>query len=143
MRLLLYELRPSILEQEGLVRALRIRLDTVERRVGIKVQFQADKLVKLSKHVEGELYRIAIEALNNALRHAEASLVSIRLTSNGHQVELAVTDNGWGFNPDEVGEGRMGLKSMRERAEKLGGRLTITSASGAGTKLVVTIEAVE
>jgi signal transduction histidine kinase len=143
MRLLLYELRPSILEQEGLVRALSIRLDTVERRVGIKVQFQADELVRLSKRVEGELYRIAIEALNNALKHAEASLVSIHLASNGHQVELAVRDNGWGFNPAEVGEGRMGLKSMRERAEKLGGRLAITSASGVGTKLVVTIAAVE
>jgi signal transduction histidine kinase len=143
MRLLLYELRPSILEQEGLVRALSIRLDTVERRVGIKVQFQADEFVRLSKHVEGELYRIAIEALNNALKHAEASLVSIHLASTSHQVELAVTDNGRGFNLDEVGEGRMGLKSMHERAEKLGGWLTITSAPGAGTKLVVTVEAIE
>jgi len=139
MRLLLYELRPAILEQEGLARALGIRLDTVERRVGIKVQFEADEGIKLPPNIEGELYRIAIETLNNALKHAEASSISIHLTRVDNQLKLVITDNGRGFNPDEVGRGRMGLKSMRERAEKLGGEVSITSAVGSGTTVVVSI----
>jgi signal transduction histidine kinase len=143
MRLLLYELRPSILEEEGLVRALSTRLSTVERRVGVAVQFQADLTLKLPKRVEGELYRIAIEALNNALKHARAGLVSVYLGCRDRQVELAIADNGCGFNFDEMDEYSMGLRMMRERAEKLGGRLAITSAPGHGATVVVSVEMVE
>jgi NarL family two-component system sensor histidine kinase LiaS len=107
------------------------------------VQFQADVTLKLPKRVEGELYRIAIEALNNALKHAQAGLVSVYLDCRDRQVELVVADNGRGFNLDEMNECSVGLRMMRERAEKLGGQLVITSAPGQGTQVVVSVEIIE
>ena len=86
--------------------------------------------------VEEELYRIAQEALNNALRHAAATSVTVRICVDSECVELEVADDGQGFAPETVGaKGGMGLTSMQERAEKLGGSLTICSAPGAGTRV--------
>ncbi len=76
MRLLIYELRPALLEQEGLVQALERRLDAVEKRAGVQVSLQAEQLGRLPPDVEVALYRIAQEALNNALKHARASQIS-------------------------------------------------------------------
>ncbi len=137
MRLLLYELRPSILEQEGLVQALNTRLGTVEQRVGVKAQFEVDGSIELSNYVEVELYRIAIEALNNTLKHAAATEVRVNLWTEDDRITLEITDNGRGFDPEALGQGGLGLKSMRERSEQLGGRLTISSAPGAGTKVIL------
>jgi signal transduction histidine kinase len=137
MRLLLYELRPSILEQEGLVQALNTRLDTVERRVGVKVQFQVAGSLNLPNTIEVELYRIAIEALNNILKHAQASQISIYLKGEDEWIALEIADNGLGFDPESSGQGGIGLKSMRERAEQLGGQFTITTTPGSGTKVIL------
>lgn len=136
MRLLLYELRPSILEQEGLVQALSIRLGTVERRVGMAVNFEVNKPVNLPKYMEVELYRITIEALNNTLKHAGADQVTVSLhTDENDRIKLEVVDNGRGFNPEAGNRYGMGLRTMDERAEMLGGKLTIISAPGEGTRL--------
>jgi signal transduction histidine kinase len=141
MRLLVHELRPLDLEREGLIGALHQRLSAVEGRVNIKARLVAEELVELPAPVEEGLYRIAQEALNNALKHAVATSVTVYLRVKGERVELEVVDDGKGFNPQAVSNsGGMGLVSMQERAEKLGGSLTILSAPEEGTKVKVTVE---
>jgi len=140
MRLLVYELRPLVLEQEGLVGALHQRLDTVERRAGTEVRLLAEELIDLPAPVEEGLYRIAQEALNNALKHAAATSVTVYIRTEGEQVELEVVDNGKGFDPDTVSDrGGMGLAIMQERAERLGSTLTVVAAPGKGTRVGVKV----
>ncbi|MCB0155080.1 MAG: PAS domain-containing protein [Anaerolineae bacterium] len=142
MRLLLYELRPSALEQDGLLGALKSRLAAVEQRVGVEVHFQANLTADLPAHVEECLYRIAQEALNNALKHAEAKSVIIRLKADGRLILLEVSDDGLGFDPGQInGSGRLGLAGMRARAERLGGTLELRTQPGAGTTLRLKIDA--
>jgi signal transduction histidine kinase len=144
MRLLVHELRPPILEQEGLAGALRKRLEAVEGRAGVKTRLLADDLAELPASVEEELYRIALEALNNALKHAAASSVNVYVRTQDGAIELEVADNGTGFEPDGVSDaGGVGLSSMRERAEKLGATLTIQSTPGKGTSVLVRISEVQ
>jgi signal transduction histidine kinase len=140
MRLLVYQLRPLALQREGLVGALQQRLDAVEGRVGVEARLMAQKLVELPAPVEEGLYRIALEALNNTLKHAAATSVTVYIRAEDERVELEVVDDGQGFDPDTVSDrGGMGLASMRERAEKLGGSLTILSAPGRGTRVKVSV----
>jgi PAS domain S-box-containing protein len=141
MRILVYELRPPVLEQEGLVGALRQRLEAVEQRAGVEARLVVDDLVELAGPVEEGLYRIAQEALNNALKHAGATSVIVQIGTHNGRAVLEVTDNGRGFDPGRAGEqGGMGLMSMRERVEKLGGSLSIRSAPGQGTRVRVEAE---
>jgi nitrate/nitrite-specific signal transduction histidine kinase len=142
MRLLVYELRPPVLEKEGLVGALQRRLDAVEGRAGVEARLLVDRDVALPTAVEEALYRIALEALNNALKHAAATALAVRIRCDGRQIELEVEDNGRGFDPQIVARGGgLGLTTMRERAEALGGVLSIRSAPEAGTSVKVTAEA--
>jgi signal transduction histidine kinase len=141
MRLLVHELRPPVLERDGLVGALHQRLDAVERRAGVEARLLVEELVELPPTVEEGLYRIAQEALNNALKHAAATSVTVHLRTDGGRVELEVIDNGRGFDPKAVSDkGGMGLISMRERAEKLGGSLTVLSVPGEGTRVKVSVK---
>jgi PAS domain S-box-containing protein len=141
MRLLVHELRPPVLGREGLVGALQQRLDAVEGRSGVETRLRMEGTLELPALVEEELYRIAQEALNNALKHAAATRVTIHIRANDQGVELEVADNGIGFNPEAVSDkGGVGLVSMRERAERLDGLLTIFSASGEGTRVRITVQ---
>jgi len=141
MRLLVYELRPPALEQEGLAGALQLRLESVEERAGMKARLLVEQEADLPMLVEDALYRIAQEALNNALKHAAATVVTVQLHINSEQVTLEVADNGRGFDPDTTNDmGGMGLASMRERVERQGGSLTILSAPGEGTKVTANIQ---
>jgi signal transduction histidine kinase len=133
MRLMLFELRPVILENTGLLKALELRLNTVEARSGIEASLNVEGSLDLTPAMEQELYRIAIEALNNSLKHASASTVKIALSREPERVVLAVQDDGSGFDPADTGAGGLGLDSMRERAHTLGGELIIQSSPGAGT----------
>jgi signal transduction histidine kinase len=140
MRLLVYELRPHLLEKEGLIRAIRQRLDAVEGRSGVEARLVVDELDRLPPTVEQELYRITNEALNNALKHAAATSVMVYLRQIDDRVELEIVDDGIGFQPEAVRDhGGMGLDSIRERAEQLGGEVTIRSAPGEGTSIKVAI----
>lgn len=134
MRLLVYQLRPHVLELEGLVGALQQRLDAVESRAGVETHLYVDGPVELGSSIEEELYRISQEALNNSLKHSKASSVTISIHSAGEMIELSVADNGIGFdlgNPKDTGG--MGLINMRERAEHLGGQFRVQSSPGSGT----------
>jgi signal transduction histidine kinase len=138
MRLLVYELRPLALREEGFVGALNQRLDAVERRAGVEARMVTEGKLELPENVEEALYRIAQEALNNALKHAAPTSVEVTIRADGRRVELEVADDGRGFDLDAVeGGGGMGLVSMRERAEKIGGTLQVISAAGEGTRVKV------
>jgi PAS domain S-box-containing protein len=140
MRLLVYELRPLLLEEEGLLGALHQRLGAVERRAGIEARLLAQELIELPAPVQECLYGIATEALNNALKHAEATKVTVHLNSEGETVVLEVVDDGVGFEPGLGARSPgMGLQTMRERAEQAGGTLLISSAPGEGTRVVVQV----
>ncbi|MCB9104376.1 MAG: GAF domain-containing protein [Anaerolineales bacterium] len=144
IRLLIFELRPPILEEQGLTAALQARLESVEGRSGLKTILDvADKPPdRLPLDTEMGLYRIAQEALNNVLKHAQAQEVHVRLRQapSDHKVVLEIADDGQGFDATNgIGHGRLGLHTMRERAALLGGDLTITSQPGAGTTIRVEI----
>jgi signal transduction histidine kinase len=144
MRLLVYELRPPLLEREGLVGALQQRLDAVEGRARVKARLLVDGEAELPPAIEEALYRIAQEALNNTLKHGSATRVTVRLRSKDGGARLVIADNGSGFELDAVARDRggMGLTSMRERAEALGGDFDISSAVGEGTQVEVRFDAV-
>jgi PAS domain S-box-containing protein len=134
MRLLLYELRPSTIQQDGLAAVIQRRLDAVEGRSDIKSRF---KIVGdpglLNKMEEIELYHIIQEALNNALKHAAATAVEIRLSVRPKKIQMEISDNGIGFEVQAVESGGMGLGNMVERAKRLSGKLIIQSQPGKGT----------
>lgn len=140
LRLLVYELRPLILERDGLAAALKQRLETVEGRTGVESSLIVEGSGLVPELIEVELLRIAQEALNNSLKHSGASSVTVRLHTSPAEVTLAVSDNGRGFAPDVMGhKGGLGLASMRERANRLGGRLDIESRPGHGASITVSI----
>ena len=140
MRLLVYELQPPELERDGLVRVLRKRLEAVEGRAGVEARVIVDEFIKLPGGVEQELYRIAQEALNNALKHAAAASVVVYLRQINGRIEMEIVDDGVGFNPEVLPDrGGMGLKSIRERAKQLGGSVTIRSQPGGGTSVKVSV----
>lgn len=140
MRLLIHELRPPALEEDGLLGALHQRLDAVEKRAGISARLLADEIIELPYAIEEGLYRIAQEALNNALRHACAKNVIVRISTKNGNIVLEVEDDGRGFDVDSVDcVGGMGLINMRHRADELGGSVEIHSESDRGTVVKVAV----
>jgi signal transduction histidine kinase len=134
MRLLLYELRPADLEQEGLLRAVELRLDTVERRLGLKLNIQMDEFPDMPPDYETELYYIIVEAMNNVTKHAAASSLTLRMTHAGRHLHLQITDDGQGFDVSQT-TGGLGLRNIRERVARLNGQLSIFSKPGRGARL--------
>jgi len=140
MRLLIFELRPSLLEQVGLVGALQQRMEAVERRAGVTAEFHVEGIAELPVALENDIYQIAQEALNNILKHSGASWVALRLAMADRTLRLTIADDGRGFDPAVIDEtGGIGFASMRERAGRLGGELQIESKPGAGTRVSLTV----
>jgi signal transduction histidine kinase len=140
MRLLIFELRPSVVEMQGLVPALRARLEAVEERAGMRVEMNLSEELDLSDRLQDGLYRIAQEALNNALKHAQANQITLNLTGNPFKITLEIMDDGVGFIPEEAIEGGgLGLDGIIERAELLRGDLTIDSWPGKGTNIRIEV----
>jgi signal transduction histidine kinase len=133
MRLLLFELRPPLLQEKGLAAALRARLQAVESRAGLTTEFDCPDEQRLSPDSEQQLYRLVQEALNNVLKHAHAGHVSVRLGLATAAATVEVADDGIGFEPSMRNVEGFGLRGMRERVERLGGTLRIDSAPGSGT----------
>jgi signal transduction histidine kinase len=109
-------------------------------RFGLRAEFELEgEGPALSARAQAELLRILQEALNNVRKHADATVVRVRVSSDAGTASLAVTDNGRGFEPAGVDEGRYGLQSMRERAELIGGRLAVDSHLQDGTRVRVDV----
>ena len=140
MRLLIYELRPPVLEQEGLVRAIQNRLFLVENRAGVKFNVTSNLESRLPPATEEGLYKIAHEALNNVLKHANAKNVQVSINRDQASIILEITDDGIGFDPAAaIQKGRLGVISMRERAQLQGWTLSLESGPGAGTQIRVEV----
>jgi signal transduction histidine kinase len=135
MRALIFELHPDALAEEGLVAALnrQTKAFRVRHKLDIEVDFCPEP--DLSLGAKETLYRIAQEALNNVVKHAQATLVQVRLQDYDKTVVLEVQDDGIGFEPKRDYPGHLGLKSMQERMSKSNGGLEIESYPNQGTVL--------
>jgi PAS domain S-box-containing protein len=140
MRLLIFELRPPALEKSGLAAALQARLDGVETRGGMQAQLRVLGEERLPRVMQEELYHIALQALNNALKHSRAQRVEVDLRFEPAFTFLQVCDDGVGFELAEARlRGGFGLSGMNERAQRIGGKLEIMSSPGRGTRVVVEV----
>ena len=140
MRLFIYQMKPVDLEHKGLVAALTERLAAVEGRANIKARVLPDENINLSMEKETVLYNVAVEALNNIMKSANAKSITILLKKRKSAVILEVVDDGCGFDPKTVNNGGMGLRGMQERLAKVDGKLTIHSAPGKGTKVIAMVD---
>jgi signal transduction histidine kinase len=139
LRELIFELRPASLEEEGLAATLRKHVDMLRRIHGRDVELRISGAAQPAPE-DAEVFRIAQEALNNALKHAEAERIELRLAARDGRLTLTVADDGVGFDPAAPGvrSRRLGLTSMEERARALGATLAVVSRPGDGT--TVTLE---
>jgi signal transduction histidine kinase len=133
-----YRLHPSVLDDLGLVEALKAECDRVARSESVRVDVEADKLPSsLPREAALCLYRVAQEALRNIVRHAKASSAQLSLSLGGGGLRLAVRDNGRGYDPGSQPSGHsLGHASMRERLRLLGGQLEIETGPGRGTTVI-------
>jgi two-component system, NarL family, sensor histidine kinase UhpB len=144
VRNLMVDLRPSQLDEYGLPAAIRSYADQYAQRTGIVIGLQIDpELARLPVKQELALFRITQEALNNVVKYAAATQVSVSLGSDGTATRLSICDDGRGFVPDTslplpTGSG-WGLTIMRERAELAGGRFRLDTVPGTGTSIVIEI----
>ncbi len=134
-------LRPTALDDHGLVPALASQVSNFGERTGIKSTFHRHgEAPELSDEEQLVLYRVAQESLSNVVQHSGASAVRVELSSVGRTV-LRVRDDGCGFTPSNRSGGRLGVSGMRERALLVGGRLNVFSAPGEGTTIELTMGA--
>lgn len=125
-------------DERGLVAALEELVARFRTQRGLNCTLIADEAtIELPCEVRHALVRIAQEALSNVARHAAGSRAEVRLQWRGDELELCIADNGPGFDPAQVAEGRFGLSGLRARATAIGGKLTIDSGAGQGTRVVV------
>ncbi|MEJ2211130.1 MAG: GAF domain-containing protein [Anaerolineae bacterium] len=144
MRTLLLELRPAALVEANLRDLLRQLGEAASGRAGIPITVDVEDPGPLPQEVHVALYRIAQEALNNVVKHAQAGHVEVLLRCpddgdgrEGLQIELAIGDDGRGFEPDKVPPDRLGLGIITERAQAIGAALQIDSRPGEGTRITV------
>lgn len=140
MRALIQQLRPASPAGEGLVPALQRHLATLEDRGVLKVDLQVDGQGQLSREKEEGLFRVAQEALNNVVKHAQTERAAVTLQLKGRGATLLIEDQGAGFElSDGAADGGFGLTSMQERAEMAGGTLALWSSPGEGTRVLVEV----
>ena len=137
MRLLLMELRPSSLIDAKLGDLIRQVAEIVGKRIGLNIVVRIEKQDTLTPEVHFALYRVVQEALNNIARHALASHIEIEFNSDGGHVDLAIQDDGIGFEPQNIGPSHLGLSIMKDRVKSIGGRLETISHKGEGTLIKV------
>jgi PAS domain S-box-containing protein len=137
---LAYTLHPSKLESLGLVAALESICRDISRQHGLQVEFEhGDIPGDVPADIALCLYRIVQEALHNVIRHSGAHHALVELRATGDLLELHIADPGVGFEPSARGNGGIGLVSMRERVNFVGGQIAIHSAPGAGTRIGVRV----
>ena len=142
LRSLVFQLRPAEIETEGLGAALRKHVELLRRAHRAPIELSLTGSPRLRAGVDEEVFRIAQESLQNALLHARAARIELRLDEDAGGLRLTVADDGIGFDPEEAGlrSRRLGLTSMEERARALGARLRIESAPGQGTTIQLEVD---
>jgi signal transduction histidine kinase len=138
-----HELRPTVLDDLGWLPAIRFLADGVSKRTKLPIHVEADFSERLPSGIEIALYRVVQEALNNAVKHSNASTVSISAKREGDVLRCAILDNGVGFDVQGLrakGQKRgLGLTAMQERMNAVGASVQIESVPGRGTKLLITL----
>ena len=141
MRLLIFELHPPVLEDEGLIAALQARIAAVETRGGVQAEVCTDGERRLPLPIEEALYWITQEALNNAVKHAKARHVTVHLRFDEEKVYLEVRDDGLGFDAtDAKHAGGLGMRGIKERVQQIDAKLYIHSVPEEGTTIKVEVE---
>jgi PAS domain S-box-containing protein len=139
LRQIMSDLRPPVLEQRGLIPAVRELCARMQRELEIPVTVEAGPSSEIPSDVETLAYRVIQEAMSNVAKHAAATEVEVRLEAVAGTLNVEVSDDGRGFDPADTREflraGKVGLASMRERAELAGGTLTLKSGPGRGTSV--------
>ena len=138
MRTLLLELRPSALTSVSLPDLLKQLCDAANGRALVPIKFHYEGEREIPEPQKIALYRITQEAINNILKYAQASQVRVELIQAQNFVEIAIRDNGIGFDQNEVEPYRMGLRIMQERAAAIDAELRIVSKPGEGTNVTIT-----
>jgi two-component system sensor histidine kinase UhpB len=138
------DLRPSMLDDLGLTPTLRWHFNKISKRRSIEIKFETiDQNERLDSDTETVLFRISQEAINNIVKHADATNVMVRLQQKPEAIALTIKDNGKGFDIDEIltdhQRERIGILGMKERASMVGGSLSIQSRKGHGTQIFVEI----
>ena len=133
-------LRSSAHSESGFCNLVRRTVEDSGDRYGLRVEFtfEGEHAAHIAPRTQAEILRIAQEAMTNIARHADATIVGVRLAIDGERIALRVVDNGRGFDTAAVPPGTFGLASMQERAALIGGRLRVASRPGAGTRVVLT-----
>jgi len=139
MRALIFELRPESLESEGLVAALNKRAEAISTRHQIEVILDLCEEPSIPLRMKESLYRVAQEALNNIVKHARASHVTVSLACLNGKIRMEVIDDGAGFDTGLDYPGHFGLHTMRERVEELGGELLVESTPQNGTRIFASV----
>ncbi len=138
-RALIFELIPNSIETDGLATALQRQAMASQARSGLPIEVRLCDEPDISVRAKEALYRIAQESLGNVVKHAGATAAGVSLEDDGSSVVLRITDNGRGFDPGGDFPGHFGLRSMAERARKIGGTYLVESAPGAGSTVTVSI----
>jgi signal transduction histidine kinase len=141
LRSVIVHLRPAALEAEGLAVALGKHVDVLRRAHRREIALEIDGSAPVPAAIEADVFRIAQEALHNALRHARAARIVVRLQSGAGGLRLSVSDDGVGFDPAQVRARHLGLTTMAERARAAGGTLEIETAPAAGTAVRLEVPA--
>ena len=143
LRRVMSDLRPPVLEERGLIPAVYELSARVQRELGIPVRVQALSNSEVPEEIETIAYRVLQEALSNVGKHAQATAVDVRIEAVAGTLRVSVEDNGRGFDPESAREflrrGKVGLASMRERAELVGGTFTVRSSRGGGTVVMASL----
>ena len=133
------DVRPLLIDAHGLVQAIQNLLDDEQRLGGIETSFRHDGITsRFDPLLEDALFRIAQEALANVRKHSGVKQAAVELTCDGTSVSLTISDEGVGFDPDQVDPSRFGLSGIRERTRIFSGHCSIESEAGKGTVICVT-----
>lgn len=152
MRTLLFELRPLVLETQGLGAALQVFLDRRQKDAGPKTRLKLEidtinpngDISRQDGKIEATIFAIVQETVNNAIKHANANVIEVRLKETEKDISVQIMDDGSGFDVDEVmdgyeNRGSLGMLNLRERSEAIGGEFTIDSVVGHGTNILLVI----
>ena len=133
-RRMIGDLRPMVLDDEGIVEAIKHLIADERKRASLVVAFSHDvQFDRLEPKLEGVIFRIVQEALNNVTKHSQTDRASVELKQHNAALEVVVRDQGVGFDLGKVPADRFGLRGIRERARLFGGEARIESAPGEGT----------